>query len=55
MEYQRDLRKQIDEKRREVEALRARDKAEEAKLTKYADERSSNWPFGSSTKDTQES
>lgn len=55
LEYQRDLRKQIDERRLEQEALRARDKAEEAKLTKYADERSSSWPFGHSTKDTQES
>lgn len=55
LEYQRDLRKQIDENRLEAEKLRARDKAEEAQLTKYADERSSNWPFGNSTKDTQES
>lgn len=46
LEYQRDLRKQIDENRLEAEAVRARDKADEAKLTKYADERSSNWPFG---------
>lgn len=55
LEYQRDLRKQIDDKRREVETLRARDKAEEAQLTKYADDRQSNWPFSGSNKDIQES
>lgn len=39
MEYQRDLIKQIEEKKREVEQLRARDKAEEEQLTKYANDR----------------
>lgn len=34
MEYQRDLIKQIEDKKREVEALRAREKAEEERLTK---------------------
>lgn len=35
MEYQRDLINQIEEKKREVEALRAKEKAEEELLTKY--------------------
>lgn len=34
MEYQQDLIKQIEDKKREVEALRAKEKSEEEMLTK---------------------
>lgn len=36
MEYQRDLMKQIEDKKQELEALRERDRIEDEKLTKYA-------------------
>lgn len=53
MEYHRDLQKQIEEKKQEVKALRAREKAEDEQMTKYACERSPNWPFSCNSNDTQ--
>lgn len=53
MEYHRDLQKQIEEKKQEVKALRARDMAEDEEMNKYACGRSPNWPFSCNSNDTQ--
>lgn len=38
MDYQRDLMKQIEDKKNELKAIKERDRLEEEKLTKYVDE-----------------